>query len=183
MKPTISSGALGACRTGGDDPIELVPRDRQRLLDEDVLAGGERSDHLIGMLVVTRRNDDELKLGILQDGVEIAREHLDLIVAREIAALRAGAADDAAQEIAVGALPHLRHEHRRAERAGADQRVVDPVRRRPRDGRGCVMRVGSASGSRFVRIVDQDAERQHAVRLRELIVGGRRLVDLRSPDR
>ena len=38
-------------------------------------------------------------------------------------------------------------------------------------------------GGRLVRIVDQHAERQRAVRLGELIVGGRRLVDLDRRDR
>ena len=149
MKPTISSGASSAVAIGVDDPIELVPGDRQRLLDEDVLARLERSHHLIGMLVMPRRDDDELELGIAQHRVEVAGQHLDLVVAGEVAALRAGAADDAAQEVAVGALPHLRHEHRRAERAGADQRVVDALDGAPCDGREAMTRVGLGVGRRL----------------------------------
>jgi hypothetical protein len=92
-----------------------------------VLAGGQGADHLVGMLVMSRGDDDQLKLRILQHGIEIARQNFDLIVPCEVAALRAGSADDAPEVIAIRPLAQLRHEHADAERAGADQRVVDAV--------------------------------------------------------
>ena len=63
-----------------------------------MFARSEGPDDLVGMFVMPRRNDDELKSGIAQDRIEIAGEDLDLIVAREVAALRAGAAHDTAQK-------------------------------------------------------------------------------------
>jgi hypothetical protein len=49
-----------------------------------VLAGLERSHGLIGMLVVPRRDDDELKLRVAEDRVEVA-EDLDPVVLGEVA--------------------------------------------------------------------------------------------------
>ena len=96
LNPTISSGAFPRTGMRRDDAIEIGPGDRQRFLDEDVLAGAERPHHLIGVIVVPGGNDDELEFGIVEDRVQIAREHFDLLIAREIAALRSGPADHAA---------------------------------------------------------------------------------------
>ena len=74
LKPTIMSGAVSGFRVGAHDAFELLPGNRQRLLDKYVLPCFDRSHHLFSMIVVTRRNHDEMEFRILQDGIEVARQ-------------------------------------------------------------------------------------------------------------
>jgi hypothetical protein len=129
-----------------------------------VLASGKGSRRLLGMLVMPRRDDDEIDRRIPQHVVEIRREDLDLILAGEVAALRLIAADDGFQEEAIAPPFHLRDEHRRAECAGADQRVVDlRAGRLAMSADDNVRRVrGFRQIAGVVRIANQDAERQLA---------------------
>ena len=163
-------------RVGADDRFELLPRERERLLDEHLLARIEGAHDLCRVIVMPRRDDNELERRIVQHRVEIGRQHLDLVVAREVAPARATAAHDSAEEEAIAALAHLRHEHRGAERAGADERVIDAAAGRlavPANRHPCRLRIRF----RLVGILDQDAQRQRAFRRGELVICGGRLVD------
>ena len=144
-----------------------------------MLPRGEGSRHLIRVLMMPGRDDDEIDRRIPQHIVEIRGEDLDLILPREVAALHLIAADDGLQEKAIAALFHLGDEHRRAERARADQRVVDlRAWRLAMSADDDVGRVGSLRQiAGVVRIANQDAERQLAGGSRERAIRGRRLLD------
>ena len=96
-----------------------------------MLARTEPLNHLRGVLVMPRRNHDETERRVPEHIVQVRRQHLDPLVAREVAALRAAVADDAAQEEAIGPLGHLRREHgiyrRRPPRPGRNSSHRWPV--------------------------------------------------------
>ena len=144
-----------------------------------MLARLERPDGLIGVLVMPRRDDDEIDARIAKHLIEIGGEDLDLVVAREVAGVRGVSRDDGPEEEPIAPLLHLRHQHRRAKRAGADQRVLQ------RSGGRLAMaahhdtrRVSRLREiARVVRVANHHAQRQRTIRGRQLAIRRRRFID------
>ena len=56
---------------GFDHPAGVVPRERHRLLDEDVLARLRGANRLLGVQRVGRRDVDDIHGGVAEHGVEV----------------------------------------------------------------------------------------------------------------
>ena len=67
MNPSIAIAARSPA--GGDDRVDLVDRQRQRLFAQDVLAGLERPDRPFGVEVVGQRDVDDVDVGSLEKRV------------------------------------------------------------------------------------------------------------------
>jgi hypothetical protein len=89
-----------------------------------VFPGFERSHHLVGVLVMARRDHDKIDARIVEHLPQLGREDLDLVFSREIPALRCIPAHHRLQEEPIAALLHLRYEHGHAEGPGTDESVV-----------------------------------------------------------
>ncbi len=111
----------GACR-GGDHPVAILERERERLLDEHMLAMLECEDRLIGMEPMRRADIDRLDLGIGAQRLEVG-EGLGAEVAGEaLARARQGIGRGMKRELRMDA---RRPDHHRAGEAEAGDAELD----------------------------------------------------------
>ena len=117
--------AFGPARVERLDARELVLGERERLLHEDVLAGGERAKHQVRVQVVARGDHHEVHGGVGERRLDVGPGVRRLVALRDVGRGGAGAAHDPAQLEAVAELVEVRQVHALGEAAGAHERDLD----------------------------------------------------------
>ncbi len=135
------------------DRVDLFRRDRQRLLDEYVLARPQRTEHVSGMAVVPRGHDDGVDIGTADQRLGVRGRLREAVLAAQSRGRHSAAAGDTHEPCS--GLSQRRDQHAAGVVAGAD----DGESRLAGDGRRAQLDLAGRLGGRGffpARVVFQD---------------------------
>ena len=164
LNPTISR-SLPVLVHDVDDPVELVPGERQRLLDEDGLPGLQRAADQIRVGVMPGHDEDRVQRLVVEHRVGVGRRGGEAETALGVGGRQRPGGGDVRQ-VDVRHPRQVRQQHRGRVVAGADEPGRSAARPWCRAARfsGCAgtsRLVGARPGCRRRgRVLEQDADRR-----------------------